>query len=250
MSRRTVRLVLEYDGSDFGGWQRQDNRITVQEVLEGALARHLGEPVTTVAAGRTDAGVHALGQTVSFRTESRIPPGGILHGANVHLPDTVAIREVADASPDFHAQRDAVGKHYRYRILTERVRRPVAGRFATRIGTPLDDRRMGEAAARLVGTHDFSSFRNAGSVETSPVRTLTRLDITREDEYLSLDFEADGFLYRMVRNLVGTLLLVGRGAMDPETVGEVLLAADRCRAGPAAPAGGLCLVRVFYRNDA
>lgn len=250
MSRRTVKLVIEYDGEGFGGWQRQDNRITVQQVLEEALSAHLGEKIVTVAAGRTDAGVHALGQAVSFRTVSAVPLRGVLHGGNARLPDTVVIRVAEDVDPGFHAQRDATGKHYRYRILTDRIRRPVAGRYATRIGVPLSEARMGEAAGLLIGTHDFSSFRNAGSVETSPVRTLRRLDITREGEYLSLDFEADGFLYKMVRNLVGTLLLVGRGRFEPEMVGEILRAADRRRAGPAAPPGGLCLVRVFYGNDA
>ena len=249
MSRRTVKLVIEYDGTDFAGWQRQDNRITVQEVLEGALSDHLGERIVTVASGRTDAGVHAAGQVVSFRTTSDVPPEGIQHGANARLPVTVAIRSASDVGPDFHAQRSAVAKHYRYRIFNRRVRGPLARRFAARVGTPLDEKRMARAATHLLGTHDFSSFRNAGSVETSPVRTLRRLDIQRQGEYLALEFEADGFLYRMVRNLVGTLLLVGRGSLDPDEVGAILARRDRGAAGPAAPARGLCLVEVFYGND-
>jgi len=249
VSRRTVKLVLEYDGTDFAGWQRQDNRITVQEVLEGALSDHLGERIVTVAAGRTDAGVHAAGQVVSFRTTSGVPPEGIQHGTNSRLPETVSIRSAADVDPDFHAQRSAVAKHYRYRVFNRRVRGPLARRYAARIGRPLDAARMVRAAPHLLGKHDFSSFRNSGSVDTSPVRTLRRLDIDRKGEYLSLDFEADGFLYRMVRNLVGTLLLVGRGSLDPDEVGTILSRRDRGAAGPAAPARGLCLVEVFYGND-
>jgi len=250
VSRRTVKLVLEYDGTGFSGWQRQADRSTVQEVLEDALSDHLGERIVTVAAGRTDAGVHAAGQVVSFRTTSSVPAEGIRHGANARMPASVAIRCATDVRPDFHAQRDAVAKHYRYRILVSRVRRPLSRRYATRIRTPLDEGRMVQAASHLLGTHDFSSFKNAGSVETCPVRTLRRLDIARECAYLSLEFEADGFLYRMVRNLVGTLILVGRGSLDPEEVGRILAARDRTAAGPAAPARGLCLVEVFYGNDA
>jgi tRNA pseudouridine38-40 synthase len=244
--RRTIRLLLAYDGTDFGGWQRQTNRVTIQELLEEALSEPLRERVACVAAGRTDAGVHAEGQVVSFRTRSTVPLEGIQYGGNALMPRTIAILDAREVDPAFHAQRDAVAKHYRYRILNRRVRAPLSERFVTHVSKPLDVDRMREAAAHLRGEHDFESFRNAGSVDTSPVRTLRRLDIVREGDYLSLEFEADGFLYRMVRNLVGTLLLVGGHAIDPDAVAEVLAARDRTVAGPAAPARGLCLVEVFY----
>jgi tRNA pseudouridine38-40 synthase len=243
---RTLRATLEYDGSRYGGWQRQDNRVTIQQVFEEALGALTGETISCVAAGRTDAGVHALGQTVSFRTESAIPPRGLKHGGNARLPEDVAIRTVEDASPAFHARRDAKGKHYRYVILNRRTRSPVNGRFTCRLGPRLDEGRMSAAARVLRGRHDFSSFRNAGSVMGSAVRTVTRLDITREGDYLSMDVEGDGFLYRMVRNLAGTLILVGLGKLTPEEVRTILSRRDRRLAGPTAPASGLCLVEVRY----
>lgn len=250
MSHRTIRLTLEYDGTDHAGWQRQDNAGTVQQCLEDALADQLGETVKTVAAGRTDAGVHAEGQVVSFRANSDMPIAGIHHGTNTKLPRSIAIQNAADVPPGFHAQKSSIGKVYRYRILTSRSPSPLRERFAWRIGRDLDEGAMRTAAAFLIGTHDFTSFRNAGSVETGPVRTLRRLDIETAGDYLSMEFEADGFLYRMVRNLVGTLMLAGYEQILPGRVEEILAARDRQLAGPAAPARGLCLVEVFYGNDA
>jgi tRNA pseudouridine38-40 synthase len=249
VSLRTVKLVVEYDGTGLAGWQRQDNAVTVQQRLEEALEEQLSEPIKTVAAGRTDAGVHAEGQVASFRTASTMPLDGIHHGTNTRLPEAVAIRDAEEVAEDFHARKSALGKIYRYRILQRRCRSPLAERFCWRIAAPLDERRMVEAASHLVGRHDFSSFRNTGSVETGPVRTLRRLDIRREEDYLAMEFEADGFLYRMVRNLVGTLVQAGHGRVEPEEVGEILAARDRTLAGPAAPARGLCLVEVLYGNE-
>jgi len=246
---RTVRLVLEYDGTEFSGWQRQRDRRTVQEVLEDALGELTGEPVSAVAAGRTDAGVHAAGQVVGFRTRSRIPAEGFLGGTNALLPRDVAVLRAEDAPPSFHARRDATGKHYRYRIVNRRSPAPLSARYATPVRAPLDEAGMAAAARPLLGTHDFSAFRNAGSVEGTGVRTLTRLDITREGEYLSMDVEGDGFLYRMVRNLAGTLIRAGRGRLDADGVRRILESRDRRTAGPAAPARGLCLVEVFYEES-
>lgn len=243
---RTLRLVLEYEGTRYGGWQRQADVPTVQQTLEEALRDLLGERVATVAAGRTDAGVHAEGQVVSFRTASRLPAAGILGGTNARLPEDVALRSAEDAEAGFHAQRDARGKHYRYRILNRRTPAPLRRRTAWRVPRALDRDRMAAAAAPLLGRHDFRAFRNAGSVVGDPVRTLRRLDIRDDGEYLCIEVEGDGFLYRMVRNLVGTLVAAGDGRIAPEAVREILASRDRRRAGPAAPAHGLCLVEVFY----
>ena len=243
---RTLKLLLEYDGTRFAGWQRQTREITVQEVLEDALAEHLRESVKTVAAGRTDAGVHAESQVVSFSTSSRIPEAGVVHGTNSLLPEDVAVLRAEPAPPEFNARRDAKGKLYRYRILNRRLRSPLASRLAYRVRAPLDEGRMAAAAERLVGTRDFSSFRNAGSVQGPAVRTLRRLDIERSGEYICIEAEGDGFLYKMVRNLVGTLIFAGQSRLSPDDVSEILERRDRRLAGPTAPAKGLSLVEVYY----
>ncbi|MCU0728140.1 MAG: tRNA pseudouridine(38-40) synthase TruA [Planctomycetes bacterium] len=243
---RTLRLTIEYDGTDFSGWQRQRGDRSVQEVLEDALSRHLCERITIIGAGRTDAGVHAAGQVASFRTGNGMPARGVWHGTNALLPGDVAILGVEEAEPDFHARRDATGKHYRYSILERPVRSPLHERRAFRVPAILDAAMMTDAARRLLGCHDFSSFRNAGSFEGSAVRTLSRLDVSREGAFLHLDVAGDGFLYRMVRNIAGTLIRVGERRLAPEEVGEILERRERPAAGPAAPARGLCLVEVFY----
>jgi tRNA pseudouridine38-40 synthase len=243
---RTLKLTLEYEGTRYGGWQRQANRVTVQQVLEEALADLVDEEVKTVAAGRTDSGVHAEGQVVSFLTRSRFPARAFVFGVNARLPEDVAVLAAEEAAEGFHAQRDAKGKLYRYRILNRETPAPLSERFCHRVPEPLDAGRMADAAARLVGRHDFSAFRNAGSVPGSAVRCVDRLDIERLDDYISIETGGDGFLYRMVRNLVGTLILAGRGRLSPEEVGGILASRDRSRAGPTAPARGLCLVEVFY----
>ncbi len=245
-ARRTVRLLVEYDGTDFSGWQRQAGDRSVQAVLEDALSAHLGGRIVTVAAGRTDAGVHAAGQVVSFRTESRVPARGIVHGTNALLPPDVVILSADDAPPDFHACRDARAKHYRYRALDREIRSPLGERYAARVRGPLDVAAMDGAAAVLRGRHDFSSFRSAGSVVGDPVRELRELAVYRQGDGIVFDFRGDGFLYRMVRNIVGTLLQAGRGRLTPGQVEAVLAARDRRRAGPTAPACGLCLMEVFY----
>jgi tRNA pseudouridine38-40 synthase len=243
---RTLRLTLEYDGTDFSGWQRQSDDRSVQAVLEDALSRHLGGRITVVGAGRTDAGVHAAGQVASFRTASAMPVRGVWHGTNALLPDDVSILSVEETVPGFHARRDATGKHYRYTILERPVRSPLHERHALRVNGPLDAVRMARAAGALLGRHDFSSFRNAGSFEGDPIRTLTRLDVARCGGLLWLDVEGDGFLYRMVRNIAGTLIRVGEGKLSPEEVAKVLSRRRRPAAGPAAPARGLCLESVRY----
>ncbi len=243
---RTLKLTVEYDGTDFAGWQRQDGQRTVQQVLEEALAVPLGQRSPVVAAGRTDAGVHAAGQVVSLRTSSPVPLPGVVHGTNASLPPDVAVLSAEEAAPDFHARRDATGKHYRYRIFRRDLRSPLSRRRATFIRTRLDTGLMVEAARCLVGRHDFSAFRNAGSFSGSGVRTLRRLDIALEGDYISIDVSGDGFLYKMVRNLVGTLVLVGRGQLSPVEVASILAGLDRSRAGPTAPPQGLSLVEVTY----
>ena len=241
-----MKLTIEYDGTDYAGWQRQNGQVSVQQVLEEALAAPLAGETKVVAAGRTDAGVHAAGQVVSLRTLSDVPLKGVIHGTNSALPSGVVVLNAEEALPEFHARRDAKGKHYRYLILNCPIRSPLGSRYATWIRERLDVAAMAVAAGHLVGEHDYSAFRNTGSFAGSAVRTLRRLDIAREGQSISIDVVGDGFLYKMVRNLVGTLVLVGRGSLTPAEVRSILSDRDRSSAGPTAPPEGLCLVEVYY----
>ncbi|MDP8236876.1 MAG: tRNA pseudouridine(38-40) synthase TruA [Candidatus Erginobacter occultus] len=243
---RKLKLTLEYDGTGYAGWQVQNNADTVQGRVEAALGEVLREKVRIHGAGRTDAGVHALGQVAHFETASALPAENILKGANTHLPPDIVILEAAEADPDFHARYSARGKIYRYRVLLRNVRSPLARFRALRVAPPLDREKMRAAAKLLTGRHDFAAFAAAGSSVKDTVRNLTRLEVKEEDVGLTLEFRADGFLYRMVRNLVGTLLEVGKGNLTVEEVSGILHSRDRKQAGPTALACGLYLVKVRY----
>jgi tRNA pseudouridine38-40 synthase len=243
---RTLKLVLEYDGSNYCGWQAQSDAPTIQGVLEQALAKILGERVRVSGAGRTDAQVHALGQVASFRSASHLPVEALHRGLNSLLPRDVAIREVQDAPADFHARFSALGKVYAYRILNRPVRSPLRLRYVWHVPQPLDLLTMAVAASYLRGTHDFASFQAAGSGVKTTERTLTELTVTRDGEEVVVRITAKGFLRHMVRNIVGTLVEVGRGARPPTDVKQILEACDRRLAGVTAPPQGLYLVEVLY----
>jgi tRNA pseudouridine38-40 synthase len=243
---RKIKLILEYDGIRYSGWQVQENSDTIQRRVEAALQEVLREEVRVHGAGRTDAGVHALGQVAHFETGSFLPADNILKGANTHLPPDIVIRKAEEADGDFHARYSARSKVYRYRILVREARSPLAHHRALRVAPPLDRERMRAAARVLIGRYDFAAFSAAGSLVKETVRTLLRLNITGEGEVCDLEFEADGFLYRMVRNITGTLLEVGKRKLTAEKVAGILRSRDRKRAGPTAPAHGLYLVEVRY----
>ncbi|MBO8141978.1 MAG: tRNA pseudouridine(38-40) synthase TruA [Firmicutes bacterium] len=245
-----VRCVVEYDGTGFLGFQRQPRGPTVQGALEEAILALTGERVRVLGAGRTDAGVHALGQVVSFKTESRIPLDRWPWALNSRLPQAVAVKQADAADPGFHPRRDAIAKVYRYTIWNARFPSPFWARYAWHLPAPLDVDAMRRAAGYLVGRRDFAAFRAAGS---TPVRSTERhlmdLDVERQGEggeRVVITARADGFLYHMARNIVGTLVLVGQGRRPPEWVGQVLASRRRELAGPTAPAHGLCLLRVDY----
>jgi len=243
---------MEYDGADFAGWQFQPGRRTVQGVLETALAAALGARVPVVAAGRTDAGVHALGQVVSFIASTDLDAGTLRRALDARLPPDAALLSLEEAPAGFHATRDAVSKVYRYSVLAGRVRRPLLRRAAWRIPRPLDAARMRAAAALLLGRHDFRSFRTnpgPGAEGKGTVRTVHRIDVRRRGPLLVIEVEGDGFLYNMVRTMAGTLVEVGRGRWEPERAGEILAARDRAAAGPTAPPEGLVLVSVSYGEE-
>jgi tRNA pseudouridine38-40 synthase len=241
-----IALGLEYDGSGFCGWQSQAGGGAVQDALEAALAAVADAPVRVACAGRTDAGVHALAQVVHFDTEAVRPDTAWVRGVNAHLPASVAVRWAQPVPAEFHARFSARGRRYRY-VLLNRAQRP--GLMAHRVGWfhhPLDADRMREAAGLLLGEHDFSAFRAVECQAKSPVKVLRRADIIRQGDLLVFDFEASAFLHHMVRNLVGTLVYVGKGAHPPAWVGEILAGRDRARAAPTFGACGLYFAGVDY----
>jgi tRNA pseudouridine38-40 synthase len=244
-----IRLTLEYDGTGYAGWQRQDNAMTVQQRVEEAIAAVTGERAGIVAAGRTDAGVHALGQVCHFHTGCTIPPGRIAFALNAHLPPDIRVTESRQVPDAFHARYDARGKHYRYTLFVRPVAPALERGRVWHIPVALDAAAMTRSAAHFVGEHDFSAFMDAGSPVKSAVRTLTRADVTVRRNHILFDFEGTGFLYRMVRIIAGTLVEVGQGKRDADSIPELLRDGDRSRAGVAAPARGLCLMRVYYDGD-
>jgi tRNA pseudouridine38-40 synthase len=242
-------LLLEYDGAGFVGWQRQDNGISVQEILEGAAAR-LATPVATIVAGRTDAGVHAAAQVVSLDLPREMPPYALREALNFHMkPHLVVVRHAVPAPPGWHPRFSAIGRAYRYSILNRRARPALMAGRVWHVQAPLDAAAMQRAANSLLGRHDFSSFRAAACQAKSPLRTLDRLEVTRSGEIIEIIAEARSFLHHQVRNMAGTLKLVGEGRWPIERVADVLAARDRTRAGPTAPAEGLCLTGVRYASD-
>jgi tRNA pseudouridine38-40 synthase len=247
---RFLKVTLAYDGTDFFGWQVQDQQRSVQQVLETAIQKVTGESLRVTAAGRTDAGVHALGQVAGFSTAAEIAPDAFCRALNANLPDDVLVLSVAEAPQGFHATRDAIRKRYRYMIQDDKPADLFNRRYAWQLRHRLDEQLMADAARALVGRHDFASFQGAGSPRKGTVRNVSELSVRREtgqgSERIVIEIEADGFLYNMVRNIVGTLEAVGAKKQPPAWTAEVLAATDRRVAGATAPPHGLFLVSVEY----
>lgn len=246
--RRNVKLVIAYNGAAYHGWQRQIAGIdTVQERIENAAARVLAHPVTVFGAGRTDAGVHASGQVANFRTPNfAIPLEGMRRGMNSRLPADIAVISAQDVADDFHASRSAVGKTYRYRIYTAPTRSVTLNRQVYHYWRPLDAYRMHQGAQRLVGTHDFRGLAQSADPRENTVRTIFRCDVATDGPEIHVTVQGSGFLYNMVRNIVGTLMEIGRGHWEPDRVDLIIASRDRTNAGPTAPPDGLTLVCVHY----
>jgi tRNA pseudouridine38-40 synthase len=244
---RHIRLVVEYDGSNLGGWQRQDNTPTVQQHLEEGLAQLLQHEVQVTGASRTDAGVHARAQIATFRTERPIPLHGVRRGLNSMLPEAIAVRAADEVPDDFHPRFSATGKHYRYTILARPDRSPRLRDRAWHHAEPLSLERMQEAAAALVGEHAFDAFRAAGCSAKTTLRRVDSIAFARpEPDVIEVDVRGNAFLRHMVRIVVGTLSEVGTGRRPVSEVSEILASRDRTRAGITAPPHGLELLEVYY----
>jgi tRNA pseudouridine38-40 synthase len=244
---RSLKLTLAYDGTNYVGWQRQVNGVSVQQLVEEALAPFAGgAPPTVVGAGRTDAGVHALGQVATVNLETDVPALGIQRAINVRLPADIRAIGAVDAPPGFHARYHAKAKTYRYRVATTAVLSPFDRWFVWHAPEPRDAALMRSAAAALIGRHDFASFQARGASIRDTVRTIHRLDLAVQGGELVFDVEADGFLRHMVRAIVGTLADVGAGLRSPDSMPAVIAARDRQAAGQTAPAAGLTLMAVRY----
>lgn len=246
---KTYKLLIAYDGTDYAGWQVQPNGIGVQQLIQAAMKTILREEVLVTGSGRTDAGVHAEGQVAHFHWDQPIDLYRLLGSLNALLPADIRIKEVVEVPQDFHARYSAAGKEYHYHLWLDPVVSPFQRRYCHHVREKTDLSKLEEAVQYFLGTHDFSAFANeahTGCAAHDPVRTLKRLDLVHQEGGLRLELEGDGFLYKMVRNIVGTLLEVGRGKRTPADIKTILASQDRRQAGMSAPAHGLFLVRVYY----
>jgi len=245
---KNFKLIIEYDGTNYHGWQRQAAEPTVQAEIEQALSAMTRSDITLIGAGRTDAGVHALGQAAHFRCETRLDPEAILKGLNSLLPPDIVICDCRLVADNFHARFDAQSKIYRYRILNRAARAAVGRSYSWFIHRPLDVRAMQQAAQFIVGRHDFKAFESSGSPRAHTVRHVLAAEWieAQKQGLLTFQIEADGFLRCMVRNIVGTLVATGMGKIPPADVATILASRDRRRAGATAPPQGLFMVAVNY----
>ena len=243
---KRVKLVVAYDGTNYHGWQVQDNGITIEEVLNRTISELVQEDIKVIGASRTDAGVHASGNVAVFDTESRIPGDKFSFALNQRLPEDIRIQESCEVDADFHPRYADTVKTYEYNILNRRFELPSKRLYAAFCYYPMDIERMNQAAAYLVGEHDFKSFCSAGAQVQTTVRTIYAVNVTKDDDMVHIRITGNGFLYNMVRIIAGTLMQVGTGLMEPEQVKEILEARDRSKAGPTAVAKGLTLVEIRY----
>ena len=245
---RNLALTVSFDGTNYAGFQIQKNAPTIQEILEATLRKILKEKVRLLAAGRTDAGVHAVAHVATVKTTSSIPSFALKRALNSLLPQDIAVQKVKEVPLSFHPRYEAISKRYRYTIRNHPSRSPFDRLYTTFYPYPLDLAAMRRAARYLIGKNDFKSFQAKDKKGRSSVRNIRHLSIRRKSPYLVIDIEGDGFLYKMVRNMIGTLLEVGRGKRRPADIQKILSKKDRSGAGPTAPARGLCLLSVRYSS--
>lgn len=243
---KRIKLIVAYDGTNYCGWQTQINGITVEEVLNKTLSGLLKEDIRVIGASRTDSGVHALGNVAVFDTESKIPGDKFSFALNQRLPEDIRIQDSCQVADDFHPRFCDTIKTYEYKILNRKFALPTERLYSAFVYYPLDVEKMQMAAAYLVGEHDFKSFCSSGSQVESTVRTITDISVEKHGEMISIKVSGNGFLYNMVRIIVGTLMKIGLGVWEPERMEEILNACDRNAAGPKAEARGLTLVEIKY----
>jgi tRNA pseudouridine38-40 synthase len=247
---RNLKLEIEYAGTGYCGWQtqtRNKRKKSIQQVLEKTLRKILQEKIQLIASGRTDAGVHALAQVANFKTKSNIAPEKLQRALNGLLPEDITITRIKKVNLDFHSRFSAKSKVYRYSILNRSYPSALLRNAVYYYPYPLDIKLMRKETGVLLGKHNFTSFQASDKIERDPVRTIKSIKITKAQDKIYIDIEADGFLYNMVRNIVGTLLEIGRARLSRGSLKQILLAKDRRLAGPTAPAKGLCLIRVKYK---
>lgn len=245
------KLTIAYDGTEYSGWQIQPNASSIQEHIQGAIKLYLRHDVALIGSGRTDAGVHAAGQVAHFKSEEEIDIHRFHRSLNGMLPRDIRILQVEQAPPDFHSQRSAYSKIYHYHLWLDPVQDPFRRRYSYHVFEPVDLSLLKKASAQFVGTHDFTTFTNeanTGCAARNPVRTIMRIDMVPEEGGVRLEFEADGFLYKMVRNIVGAVLAVAKGKRDLSEIPELFAARDRRRAPNAVPPHGLFLMHVNYKK--
>jgi tRNA pseudouridine38-40 synthase len=239
-------LLIEYDGTNYGGWQRQKNTNTIQETLEEAISHITNETIQIIGCSRTDAGVHAKGFVGNFYSNSRIPEDKFKDAINSKLPEDIVVLASNEVDSNFHSRYHCKGKTYSYTILNRRDPKAIGKNYMYHYKNTLNVETMQSGAQYLMGKHDFSAFKNIGSSVKTSVRNITELHITKEDSFVKIAVSADGFLYNMVRIIVGTLLEVGIEKIAPNSVEEILLSKDRTKAGISVPPQGLCLEKVYY----
>lgn len=243
---KNIKLIVEYDGTNYCGWQRQKNGKTIQETLENAIVEVTGEDIKLIGSSRTDAGVHAKMYVCNFSTSSTIPPDKIGIVIDHKLPKDIVILKSEEVDSTFHSRYSSKGKMYSYTILNRNERAAIGRNYAYQYGRNIDVEAMKKAAVYFLGKHDFSAFKSTGSSVKDNVRTITEVRVEKDGDYIKIYVAGDGFLYNMVRIMVGTLLEVGEKKVNPEYVKEIIQSKDRKKAGKVVPAKGLCLEKVFF----
>ena len=245
---RNIKLIIEFDGTNYCGWQKQKDNITIQGEIEKAISRLTKEEIEIFGSSRTDAGVHARAMVANFKTKSSIPAENFRDAINSKLPKDISIIKSEEADIDFHSRYDSVGKTYCYSIINRRERVSIMRNYCYQVKYSLDLEAMNKACTYFIGEHDFKAFRTLGSSAKTSVRTIKELYIEKKDDRLNIYVTADGFLYNMVRIIVGTLLKVGRGRIKADDLEEIIKSGDRGKAGPCVPSSGLCLEKVYFEK--